>query len=151
KEAVFFKEVLDYDYDYPPQMSELTHTFLIRHPRRAIASHFAAKPAVTSPEIGYERLHELLELCWKATGRKPLVITAESLLAEPERVVRAYCAYAGLPYLPEALTWRPADRPEWHRHRRWHLDAIASAGFRDQANGYEHTVDNHPVLRSFYD
>ena len=148
---VFVKEVVDYDYRYPARIAELTHTFLVRHPRRTIASHYAAKPTVTSPEIGYERLHDLFELAWKATGRKPLVLRAEDLLADPPRAVAAYCDYTGLPYRPEALSWQPQDRPEWHRHRTWHLDAIASDGFADQANHYEHTVDNDPVLKSFYD
>jgi hypothetical protein len=150
--SVFLKEVVDYEYAYPEErLGKLTHTFLVRHPRRTIASHYAAKPTVTSPEIGYERLWELFELAWKTAGRKPLVITAEALLADPAGVTEAYCAYAGLPYRPEALAWQPQDRPEWHRHRAWHLDAIASAGFQDRANDYEHTVENHPVLRSYYD
>lgn len=152
---VFVKEVLDYRYDYvfghPGELAWMTHTFLVRHPRQAISSHYAMKPTVTCPEIGYERLWELFELLWSASGRRPLVIRSEDLLRDPAAVVRAYCEAVGLPFLVDALHWEPADRPEWQRHRAWHLDAIHSSGFTTSQNAYPATVENHPVLRSFYD
>jgi Sulfotransferase domain len=152
---VFLKEVLDYRYGYvfghPGELAWMTHTFLVRHPRQAISSHYAMKPAVTCPEIGYEWLWELFGLLWSATGRMPLVFRSEDLLADPAGEVRAYCAAVGLPFAPGALHWAPGDRPEWQRHRHWHLDAIRSSGFTSSQNTYPDTVDNHPGLRSFYD
>ena len=156
---VFVKEVLDYRYtyllDHPEEIAWITHTFLVRHPRLAISSHYAMKPAVTCPEIGYERLHELFRLTWSVTGRKPLVIRAEQLLREPAQVISAYCEAVGLPFLPHALSWNPEDRPEWQRHRAWHADAIRSTGFRAGLAGsektYPATIDNNASLRSFYD
>lgn len=152
---VFLKEVLDYRYDYvfgqPGELAWLTHTFLVRDPRRAISSHFAVKPTVTCPEIGYEWLWELFSLLWSASGRRPLVIRSEDLLRDPKAEIAAYCEAVGLPFLPDALHWAPGDRPELQRHRRWHLDTIRSSGFTAAGNAYQATVDNHPVLRSFYD
>ena len=87
--AVFVKEVLDYRYDYvfghPGELAWMTHTFLVRDPRQAISSHYAVKPTVTCPEIGYEWLHELFELISAATGGRPLVIRAEDLLRDHGR------------------------------------------------------------------
>lgn len=152
---VFVKEVLDYRYDYllehPAEISWITHTFMVRDPRQAISSHYAVKPAVTCPEIGYERLAELFLLAWSVLGRPPPVISAERLMADPAAVVAAYCAAVGLPFLPRALAWEPGDRPEWQRHRQWHLDAIGSRGLGAIENSYPATVDNHARLRSFYD
>jgi len=152
---VFVKEVLDYRYDYvfahPEEIAWMTHTFLVRHPRQAISSHYAVKPTVTCPEIGYEWLWELFQLIWSATGRRPLVVRSEDLLRDPAAEVRAYCEAIGLPFLPQALHWAPGDRPEWQRHRRWHLDAIRSSGFASSTNDYPDTVDNHRLLKSFYD
>jgi len=152
---VFVKEVLDYEYryllDHPGELAPHTHVFMIRDPRQTIASHYAAKRTVTSPEIGYERLWELFALVRSVAARPPLVLRAERLLADPAGVVEAFCAYAGLPFRPEALTWRSGDRPEWQRHRAWHLDAIDSAGFQDRRNAYPDTVENNPTLKSFYD
>jgi Sulfotransferase domain len=152
---VFMKEVLDYRYtyllDHPEEISWITHTFMVRDPALAISSHYAVKPTVTCPEIGYERLHELFQLIWSVTGRKPAVIGAEQLLREPARVVEAYCEAVGLPFLPHALTWSPQDRPEWQRHRGWHIDAIRSSGLHAIEKTYQATVDNNAALRSFYD
>jgi hypothetical protein len=151
---VFIKEVLDYRYDYvfghSREMAWMTHTFLVRDPRHAISSHYAMKPTVTCQEIGYEWLWELFKLMWSATGHPPLVIRSEDLLRDPPSVVSAYCGAVGLPFLPDALHWPAGDRPEWQRHRAWHLDAIRSSGFASTENTYADTVDNHRLLRSFY-
>jgi hypothetical protein len=153
--AVFLKEVLDYRYDFvfghPGELAWMTHTFLVRDPRQAISSHYAVKPTVTCPEIGYEWLWDLFQLMWSAAGRRPLVIRSERLLADPEAEVRSYCEAVGLPFLPHALAWAPGDRPEWQRHRNWHLDVIRSSGITRIEHHYPVTVDNHPLLRSFYD
>jgi hypothetical protein len=135
----------------PAELAWMTHVFLVRDPRPTISSHYAVKPAVTCPEIGYEWLWELFELLRAATGRTPLVLRAEDVLRDPAAEVEAFCAAVGLPYLPGALRWEPGDRPEWQRHRGWHLDAISSSGFTASANRYQDTPDNHPRLRSFYD
>jgi hypothetical protein len=151
---VFVKEVLDYEYryllDHPGELAGFTHTFIVRDPKQTISSHYAVKPTVTCPEIGYERLYELFELVRAAAGREPLVLRAERLIREPAAVVEAFCAYTGLPFLPEALTWDAGDRPEWQRHRAWHVDAAGSAGFHDRRNAYPDTVENNPTLSSFY-
>ncbi len=152
---VFVKEVVDYRYtyliDHPDEIAWITHTFMVRHPRQAISSHYAMKPTVTCPEIGYERLHELFALTWAATGRKPFVMRAEQLVRDPPRVVAAYCEAVGLPFLPAALSWHPTDQPEWQRHRRWHTDTIRSSGFFRSEKTYPATVDNNATLKSFYD
>lgn len=152
---VFVKEVLDYEYTYlyehPDELAGITHTFIVRDPRQTIASHYAVKPTVTSPEIGYERQWRLFETARTATGREPLVMRAERLVREPAKVVEAFCAYTGLPFLPDALTWEAEERPEWQRHRAWHVDAINSAGFQDRRNDYADTVENNATLTSFYD
>jgi hypothetical protein len=153
--TVFVKEVLDYPYqylfDHPAELAPLTHTFIVRDPRQTISSHYAMKQTVTCAEIGYERLCRLFELVWSVTGRQPLVVRAERLLADPEQTIRSYCAHVGLPYREDALRWTPGDRPEWQRHSAWHVDASRSTGFTDRRNSYTDTVDNNPTLRSFYD
>ncbi|MFL6138256.1 MAG: hypothetical protein ACJ74O_10700 [Frankiaceae bacterium] len=152
---VFVKEVLDYRYPYlyehPEEVASFTHAFIVREPRPTIASHYAVKPTVTSPEIGFERQWDLFDALWSASGRKPLVIRTERLTSDPEPVVRSFCDYVGLPFMAESLEWKPQDRPEWQRHRKWHLGAIDSTGFSQPRTEYEATVDNNELLRSFYD
>lgn len=152
---VFVKDVLDYEYEYPfghtEALAGMTHVFMVRDPKQTIGSHYAVKPAVTCAEIGYERLCALFERLWSVTGRRPLVLRAERLLRDPADVVRNFCDYAGLPFVPEALTWNPGEQPEWARTGRWHLEVSRSTGFQDRRNAYPVTVDNDATLKSFYD
>ncbi|MGW7354414.1 sulfotransferase-like domain-containing protein [Streptomyces sp. NPDC054784] len=151
---VFFKDTLEYHhqylFDHPERIAGLTHTFIVRDPARALASHHAVKPTMECREAGYEHQWALYELARRVTGVDPVVVSAERLLADPPGQVAAYCARVGLPYLPEALTWQPGERPEWRTNRPWHLDASASATFRAPERAYEVTVDNDARLRRFH-
>lgn len=154
-QRVFFKDTLEYRYEYlfdhPDEIVGMTHTFIVRHPARAISSHYAMKPAVTCPEIGYEHQYDLFELAAAGSGEAPLVICAEHLIEDPETVVANFCAAVKLPFLPHALNWRAEDRPEWRRTRKWHIDAIHSTGFSAPAKAYAASVFNNARLRSFYE
>jgi hypothetical protein len=153
--TVFVKDTLEYRYqhlfDNPDQITGFTHTFIVRDPRKAIASHHAMKPTVSCAEIGYEHQHDLFELARRVTGRTPVVVDADRLVRSPAEVVEAYCAAVGLPFLADALTWQPGDRAEWQRTRQWHVDASLSSGFTAPVKAYESTVDNDAVLRSYYE
>ncbi|MDG4766019.1 hypothetical protein O7632_18205 [Solwaraspora sp. WMMD406] len=155
RRPVFVKDTVEYRYrhlfDHPRDAAGLVHTFIVRHPERTISSHFAMNPKVTCAEIGYEHQWELFCLAREVTGRVPTVISAERLVREPHRVVAAYCAAVGLPYLPHALRWPAQDRTEWSRTRRWHLDVIGSTGFAEPARDYPVTASNDPVLRTYFD
>lgn len=152
---VFFKDTLEYHhrhlFDHPEQIADFTHTFLVRDPARAIASLYAVKPEAACHEAGYEHQWALFEHAWKSTGTRPLVLSADRLLADPEGQVAAWCARVGLPFLPGALRWRPGERPEWRPNRRWHLDASASSAFRAPEREYAVTVHNDARLRACYE
>lgn len=152
---VFFKDTLEYHYthlfEHPEQIAGFTHTFIVRDPARAIASHHAVKPGMECREAGYEHQWALYELAWRATGVRPLVLAAERLLADPAGQVGTYCARVGLPYLPDALSWQPGERPEWRTNRPWHLDASASSAFHAPEREYEVTVHNDERLRRIYE
>ena len=62
------------------------------------------------------------------TGRQPAVADAADLVRDPEGTVSAYCAATGIPFVGEALSWDPGQRPEWQPSRRWHETVAASAG-----------------------
>ncbi|GAA4669772.1 sulfotransferase family protein [Phytohabitans rumicis] len=153
--TVFVKDTLEYRYaylfDHPDEIADSVHTFIVRHPSRTISSHYAIKPTVTCPEIGYEHQYELFEHVRRVARKAPVVVSAEDLLRDPEGTIAAYCASVGLPFLPEALHWTPEDRAEWQRTRKWHLDVERSHGFAPVAKSFEVTVENSPQLRSYYD
>ncbi|MBB2940597.1 hypothetical protein FB565_000301 [Actinoplanes lutulentus] len=152
-QQVFVKETTEYLYDVvaDPRLPRLaTHSFIIRHPARAIASHYAMNPLLTCHEIGYRHQLEIFDLLRRGAAGPLPVIEAERLLDDPHRTVRAYCRAVGIPFLPQALTWQPSERREWSRTAPWHRDAARSTGFRAPDRHYAQTVDNNPVLADFY-
>ena len=149
----FFKDTTDFYY---PQLladrqflREATHTFLIRHPREAIASHFALHPGLGRDEIGFGWLHEIFAAVQAASGTVPVVVDSADLVAEPEAVVRQYCDLVGIPFRPQALTWQSGMAPGWERSARWHQSTSASTSFVPAARQHEVSVDSSPQLAEY--
>jgi hypothetical protein len=150
---IFVKETTEYDYlaDGGRRALEIgRHTFIIRHPRSVIPSHYAMNPRVTCAEVGYRHQAELARLAWARDRPAPVVVEAERLVADPTGTVADYCAGTGMPFLPAALTWAPRDHQVWSRSREWHRDAARSTGFVQPRHHYRHTVDNTPLLAEYY-
>lgn len=127
------------------------HAFLIRHPRETIASYHALNPLAPRDKIGFESLYEIFTaVAGLVLEREPLVIDAGDLVRSPAPVVAGYCAWAGIPFLPEALTWEPAELPEWELSRRWHADVAASSGLGGVGGaGAGPDVERDPVLGAY--
>ena len=151
---VFFKDTTEYPhvrlFDELPLAEQVTHTFIIREPRRAIESHYAMNPALTLPEVGFEHLFQIYERVRRETGRAPVVVDADVLVERPRETVRAYCQAVGIPCDDRALSWSPGERSEWSRTSRWHEDVAGSAGFRQSAKRYDVTVDNNALLSGYH-
>ncbi|CCH32943.1 sulfotransferase family protein [Actinosynnema sp. NPDC047251] len=153
REPVFFKDTTDYHYPgllgHAEFLREARHTFIIREPAEVIASHFALNRDLGLAEIGIERLHEIYQAVHAATGERPVVVTAEDLIARPRQTVRAYCSAVGIPFRAEAMTWQPAVLPEWRSTLRWHGATSRTSGFTELASTYPDTVHNNPVLAGY--
>lgn len=130
--AVFAKETTGHRYPEvlasPSFLRGVTHTFLIRDPRETIPSYLRLYPDAPIERIGYESLHEIYTAVSRLTGLQPAVIDAGDLMRDPAATVAVYCASVGIAFRPEALTWEPAQRPEWQPSRRWHETVAASSG-----------------------
>ena len=145
--SVFLKETTDYrvrevvlaDRRF---LAEARHAFLIRRPEEIAASLYALEPDMRIEGIGLEALHELHAAVRDAEGHRPVVIDSDDLVARPEATMAAYCAAVELPFIPEALTWEPGERPEWRRSARWHADVSTSSGFEQRERRYTHTVES---------
>jgi len=155
QKPVFFKDTTD--FHYPALLADeeflaaATHTFIIRDPAEAIASHHKLNPNLGRDEIGFARLHEIFTAVQDATGSTPVVINSDDLLDRPAETVQAYCSAVGIPFLPEALSWEPGMRSEWQSTSKWHQSTSETAGFtRGNGRGAE-TVEADPVLRAYRD
>jgi Sulfotransferase domain len=152
---VFFKDTTD--FRYPALLADeaflatATHTFIIRDPAEAIASHQALNPSLGRDEIGFAWLHEIFAAVQAATGATPVVIDSDDLLRRPAETVRAYCSAVGIPFLASALSWTPGMRPEWQATSRWHASTSQTAGFRPGDGDGAAVVAADPVLRAYRD
>lgn len=151
---VFFKDTTD--YACPGLLSdrrflrEATHTFIIRHPREVIPSHFALNPELGRDAVGFARLHDLYLAVAEASGTEPVVVDSDDLVAQPERTTRVYCERVGLSFHADRLSWQPKILEEWRKTERWHRDAGRTSGFVRTQTVYDITVDNHPRLAEYY-
>ena len=104
EKPVFFKDTTDFHYPAlladESFLSAATHTFIIRDPAEAIASHHVLNPDLGRDEIGFARLHEIFAAVQDAAGTTPVVIDSDDLLDRPAETVRAYCSAVGIPFLP---------------------------------------------------
>lgn len=130
-------------------LAEARHAFLIRRPGEIAASYYALWPEMRIDEIGLETLHELHTAVRDAGGHRPVVIDSDDLVARPEATMAAYCAAVELPFIPQALTWEPGERPEWRRTARWHADVSATSRFEQRERMYTHTVETSDELARF--
>jgi len=150
---VFLKDTTDHRYGEVLAdrrfLAEARHAFLIRRPEEIAASYYALWPEMRIEEVGLEALHELHTAVRDAGGHPSVVIDSDDLVARPEATMAAYCAAVELPFIPEALTWEPGERPEWRRSARWHTDVSASSGFAPRERRYTHTVESSDDLARF--
>lgn len=155
EQPVFFKDTTD--FHYPALLADeaflagATHTFILRHPAEAIASHHALNPDLGRDEIGFARLHEIFTAVRTATGATPVVIDSDDLLDRPAETVRAYCQAVGIPFLSDALNWQPGMRSDWQATSKWHESTSRTAGFKRGTNAGAEAVAADPVLSAYLD
>lgn len=137
-DAVFSK---DHAYYFAPhclhRLAEFTagvdvrHSFIIRHPRRAIVSLYN-KSCVDNGGTGYkyfDRAEAGFVAMWSLLCHieeaappgeaPPPIIDADDLLEDPEGVLRAYCAALGLPFDSSMLHWGDKPVPRQLRESAW--------------------------------
>ncbi|MGW5863542.1 sulfotransferase-like domain-containing protein [Streptomyces sp. NPDC055239] len=151
---VYFKDTTDFRYAElladARFTTEIQHTFIIRDPAEAIASHFARNPELTVDQVGFGLCHEIFETVRAATGTVPAVVDADDLVADPAGTAAAYSLRTGLPHRPDALSWQAGERGEWQVFEEWHRDAAASTGIHTRSGDYADTVHNNPRLAALH-
>lgn len=109
----------------------LSNCFLIREPRRIIASYARVRPYFAVEELGFPQQWALFQRVADRLGQAPPVIDSARTLANPEAVLRALCGRLGIPFTREMLHW-PAGRRDsdgvWAPH--WYAAVEASTGFQ---------------------
>lgn len=129
-------------------IDDFTHSFLIRDPEKVLTSMHARWPDIILPEIGFEELHTLFNRVADRTGKKPVVIDSDELLADADKGLRAYCDGVGIPFIAEALNWEEKTAERKEKNATWNTD---EHGFHDSlksSKGLEPQKRDYPPLDS---
>lgn len=111
-------------------LDDLTHTFLIRHPREVLLSYTRTREPASALELGFLQQAELFDHIAGRTGTAPVVIDAADFLRAPEAMLRHWCDRLGVDFTPRMLHW-PAGRRTtdgvWAPY--WYAAVEQSTGF----------------------
>ncbi len=108
----------------------LQNCFLIREPRRIIASYAKVRPQFAIEELGFPQQWALFQRVADRLGEAPPVIDSARTLGDPEGVLRALCMRVGIPFSARMLHWpagRRASDGVWAPH--WYAAVERSTGF----------------------
>ena len=128
----------------PEFLSHFTHAFLIRDPAKSISSIYAKWPDFDEVEVGFPEQRALFDLLTALCGKPPPVIDSDDMLEDPETMVAAFCHAVGIPFVPEALNWKPGSDTgdySWWDGGSFHANLKASTGLKPQARRYVEVAD----------
>ncbi|GAA6063133.1 hypothetical protein JCM10212_001181 [Sporobolomyces blumeae] len=127
-----------------PASPSMSHTFLIRHPSKAVPSYARLcegdASAITGfygfdgKEMGYKELRRLFDFVKDETGQVPLLIESEELLKNPEAVMEMWCNEVGIKFEKEMLEWDDQKREHFDKWPGFHDDAKKSKGVGKRAS-----------------
>jgi Sulfotransferase domain len=102
----------------------LKHAFLIRDPRRLLASYARVRSQPTLADLGLEQQAEIFR-----TFGGPVIDSAD-ILRDPPAALEALCDALGIGFDPAMLSWPAGPRPTdgvWAKH--WYDNVWRSTGF----------------------
>ena len=107
-----------------------THAFLIREPKRMIASYLRKRETAAFEDFGLKQQAEFFEREAERLGHAPPVIDAGDVLANPQALLSKLCGALGISWEPTMLCWEPGARETdgpWAPH--WYATVETSTGF----------------------
>ena len=153
---VFVKDFVysvDHDLD-DEKLAAMTHTFLIRDPKRVVQGLAKHWPNCTFEEVGFESLHRLFHRIADRDGAPPPVMYSGDLIDDPAGTAKAYCEAVGIPFIAEALEWEAGDRSEvsWYGEGTgpWHDQLRESTGIVKPKTDYP-PLEETPRLFELYE
>lgn len=112
-------------------MRGCNHAFLIRHPRKVLASFAVKHHQVSLRDVGYPDQLDLFKEIADQSGKAPPVILSDDVLAHPAYMLEKLCKALGIAYSDQMLRWPKGRWPEdgiWGSHwydRVWESDGFA--------------------------
>ncbi len=130
---IWYQKQMAHHMEGPVGIADLishVHAFLIRDPRRVVASYAAKRVQVRPEHLGVARQRAYFDREAERLGHAPPVVDSADILADPAGTLAALCAALGIGFDPAMLHWpagRRASDGVWAAH--WYGAVEASTGF----------------------
>ncbi|MGD9107919.1 MAG: hypothetical protein PVI75_01985 [Gammaproteobacteria bacterium] len=153
----FFKELSFFvsnefiqDTDF---IKKITNTFIIRDLKKTIISlaKLSKKLNFNSLCIGIREQYQIFRAVQEKTGTIPVVIDADDLVNNPEKIIRAYCKAVDIPYLSTALQWKPCFDSRWEIFKIAFQEVGESSGFKKTESTSFDMLYNSQTLLELYE
>ena len=106
--------------DFPRDwILHVTNAFLIRDPRRVVASYAAKRADVAFEDLGFRQQNEIFDAIADHLGEAPPVLDADDVLAAPSAALAQLCTACAIPFREEMLKWPSGPRDSdgvWAAH-----------------------------------
>ncbi len=119
-------------------LDHFNHSFFVRDPAKTITSMFKHWPDFHLKETGFIEQRRLFDRLSDEYGGVPPVLDSDDLLNDPGGMVKAWCDTVGIPFIPEALRWKPGARDEvsWWDGGSFHENLRNSDGLKRQPRNH---------------
>ena len=148
--AIWYQKHMPSEMVGPVDISHLNshrHAFLIRDPKRMIASYAKKMEVVTFEDMGLERLHLYFRMEADRLGHAPPIVEGADILDSPQPMLEKLCATLDIPWDSAMLQWEPGRRDTdgvWAPH--WYGRVEASTGFEGNDRGDVDLPDDYRAL-----
>ena len=142
-------------------LNHFHHSFLIRDPAKVLSSlqrsydKAGDHEGFTAQEIGFAEQRRLFDILSDKHGQAPVVIDSDDLLQDPHAMVESYCNAIGIPFIADALSWKPGERGDvlWYDgdDSIWHQSLKDSDGLKSQKNRLICMDDLPPKMQALYE
>jgi sulfotransferase family protein len=117
-------------------LEKVTNCFLIRDPEEVIVSYIKKGGEPVLEDLGFVQQVEIFDWVRNHLGSAPVVVDAEDVLENPERMLRLLCQRIGVPFEPAMLSWPSGLRETdgvWAKY--WYSEVARSTSFQPRQAG----------------
>lgn len=156
QQAVFIKDMASHVIHKADDafLSNFKNTFIMRHPAKMLPSLLERWPIFKLEETGWPSLHKLFNRVKKIHGEPPVIIDSDDLIKNPNATIKAYCNAVGIPFIPEALTWKidveKTRIGHWNDGDAWFTYLKSTTGFQEKINNNYESVEENKQLKFMY-
>jgi hypothetical protein len=112
-------------------LCEVTNCFLVRDPAAVITSYIKKNREPTIKDLGFVQEAEIFDFIRRQTDSVPLVMDADDVLRDPERMLRLLCDAIGVEFSDAMLSWPTGPRETdgiWAKY--WYAEVERSTSFK---------------------